>query len=281
MNQLEIFEILIARIKEGGELSFPSGSRMALKMRKTLDDPDCSIEAASKLIQLEPLLAARVVAMANSVAYNRSGRVIADVKTAISLLGFRTVRSLAMALVAKQMAGNLPSLEHRKIADQLWEHTAHVSSLAQVIAKRILRLDPEAAMFAGIVHEIGGFYLISCAEEFPSLLSNDYTDWLESGEAEMGRAILEVLGVPEFVEQAIEGAWEGYLSIPPVTLADALLLAEDLSPIASPLHHIKRREQINENTAQIEMMIGDAAQLSEILRDSAEEVQSLTAALKF
>jgi HD-like signal output (HDOD) protein len=280
LEQLEIYEILISRIKVG-ELSFSSGSRMALKLRKTLDDPDCSIETASKLIQLEPLLAARVVATANSVAYNRSGRIITDVKTAISLLGFRTVRTLAMALVAKQMAGDLPSLEHRKIADQLWEHTAHVSSLAQVIARRVIHQDPEAALFAGIVHEIGGFYLISCAEEFPILLNGDYTHWLERGEAEIGRAILEVIGVPEIVEQSIEGAWEGFLSIPPVSLADALLLAEDLAPIPSPLHRIKRREQINEDAAQIEMMIGDAEQLSEILETSANEVKSLTAALRF
>jgi HD-like signal output (HDOD) protein len=67
--------------------------------------PDCHIEAAAKLVQVEPLLAARVVAMSNAAAFNRSGREITDVRSAVMRLGFRAVRSLAMALVTRQMAG--------------------------------------------------------------------------------------------------------------------------------------------------------------------------------
>jgi len=279
MDKLEIFKTLISRVSKG-ELSFPSGSRVALKMRQTLDDPDCHIDAAAKLIQSEPLLAARVVAMANSVIYNRSQREITDVKTAISLLGFRTVRSLAMALVVKQMAGSKLSPAQQKIADQLWEHTAYVASVAQIIARRVTHQDPEAAMFAGIIHEIAGFYMISCAHEFPELLDGDYSDWVEHGEVELGRAIVGVLSVPEVVEHALSSYWDGYLSIPPVSLADTLLLAEEVTPISSPLHHIGGRERSEEDSGQLEMVIG-AENLSEILEEAANEVKSLTDALKF
>lgn len=279
MEKREIYDTLITRIAKG-ELAFPTSAQVALKVRQTLDDPECHIEAAAKLIQAEPLLAARVVSMANSVIYNRSGHEITDVKTSISRLGFRTVRSLAMALVTRQMAGNKLSPLQQKMADQLWEHTAHVASLAQIIARRVTRQDPEAAMFAGIIHEVGGFYMISCAEEFPELLENDFSEWLEFGEVDIGRAVLKVLAVPESVDTAIETYWDGFLAMPPVSLADTLLLAEQLAPVPSPLHQISSLDKSVGTLADIEMVIGQDT-LSTILQESADEVRSLTDALKF
>lgn len=279
MDKREIFKTIIARMTKG-ELAFPTSAQVALKVKQALDDPDCNIEAAARLIQLEPLLAARVVAMANSVIYNRSGHEITDVKTSVARLGFRTVRSLAMALVTRQMAGNALSPAQQQLADQLWEHTAHVASLAQVIARHVTHQDPEAALFAGLIHEVGGFYMISCAHEFPSLLENDFTDWIEHGEVAVGRAVLNVLAVPESVETAIETYWDGFLEMPPVSLADTLMLAEDLAPVSSPLHHIESYERDKDAMARIEMVIGDES-LSTILENSASEVKSLIDALKF
>ncbi len=279
MDKKEIFDSLISRIAKG-ELAFPTSAQMALKIRQTLDNPDCPVDAAAKLIQAEPLLAARVIAIANSVVYNRSGREITDIRTAITRLGFQTVRSLAMVLVTRQMAGNALSREQQDMADQLWEHTAHVASLAQVIARRVTHQDPEAAMFAGIIHEVGGFFLISCAHEFPTLLENDFSEWIEYGEVEIGRAVLKVLAVPKSIETAIEIYWDGFLTMPPETLADTLLLAENLAPIPSPLHHVTNIERGDEAMSRIEMVIGEET-LSEILEESANEVRSLTDALKF
>ncbi|MCX7170412.1 MAG: HDOD domain-containing protein [Proteobacteria bacterium] len=49
-------------------------------------------------------------------------------------LGFNAVRSLATALATRQMPGSQAARFHQDVAAQLWEHTAHVASLAQVIA---------------------------------------------------------------------------------------------------------------------------------------------------
>jgi hypothetical protein len=178
------------------------------------------------------------------------------------------------------MAGQSTNRVHQDLAYQLWEHTAHVASLAHVIARWVTHQDPETALFAGIVHEIGGFYLISCADEFPGLLDGDFADWIEYGEPALGRAVLGVLGVPESVVAAMESYWEGYLAMPSVTLADTLLLAEELSPVPSPLHNLQSANAVPGMAAQIEMVIGKET-LSCVLQESAEEVSSLTEALKF
>ena len=268
----------IAASAARGEIVFPTHAEMALRVRRALDNPDTGTDQLAKLIQAEPLLAARVVGIANSVTYNPSGRSIVDVRSAITRLGFKTLRALATAVVVRQMEEMSKGPAYRQLASKLWEHTAHVASLAYVIAKRVTHQDPDAAFFAGIVHEVGGFYLLSRAVDYPGLLETQIPDWDGDEEAKVGRAVLAVLGVPEPVVKAIEGLWEGMLAMPPETLADTLLLADQLAPVESPLSKVAgmSREGVGVN---IDVALDDET-LSSILADAAAEVKSLIGALQ-
>jgi HD-like signal output (HDOD) protein len=278
MEKTELYR-RIADEADRGELVFPASAEVELRIKRALDDPDCSVDQAAKLIQADPLLAARVVAVANSVAYNRSGREITDVRQSVARLGFRTLRSLTMSLLVKQMSGQSGEPAHKALAQKLWEHTAHVAALSHVIARRVTHQDPETALFAGILHEVAGFYLISRAREIPELLTGDLSEWRGNGESVVGAALLKILEVPEGVATAIDAMWEGYLAIPPTSLGDTLLLAEELAPVASPLYWTPDAESAAAGKPQIEMAL-DEETLSSILAESAEEVQSLISALK-
>ncbi|MCX7166866.1 MAG: HDOD domain-containing protein [Rhodocyclales bacterium] len=263
------------------ELIFPTTTEMALKVQRTLDDPDCSVEQLAKLVQADPLLATRVVAVANSVTYNRSGRAIADVRSAVSRIGFNTLRVLAAAVVVRQMEGMARTPAHRLLALRLWEHTAHVAALSQVIARRVTHVDPDTAFFAGIIHEVGGFYLISRAGDFPGLLDSAHGSllaWDEGGAAEVGRAVLKRLEVPAAVLEAIEGMWQGYLAMPPQSFADTLLLADQLAPVESPLAELAGNGREGTEVS-IDVALDDQT-LSSILQESAAEVASLIDALR-
>lgn len=279
MDKREIFGEIAQQVASD-DLIFPTGAQVALKLRRAVDDPECDIRTAGKLIQAEPLLSARVIEISNSVVFNRSGREITDMQVAVSLLGFTTIRSLAMALVTRQMAGQSMTREHQEMVDRLWEHSAHVASLSLAIARHVTHVDPEMALFAGIIHEIGGFYMLSRSEEFPGLLEDDFSEWLEGGEVEVSRQVLIRLKTPASIMAVMEEFWDGFLAMPPVTLADTLLLAEQLAPVASPLHQLKSGAAGSELKASIEMVIGEET-LSLILKEAAEEIESLTRALKF
>lgn len=276
MNRTELYQQIAAEA-ERGELVFPTSADVGLRIKRALDDPDASMDQAAKLIQAEPVLAARVVAMANSVTYNRSGREITDLKQAVSRLGFRTLKSLTMSVLTRQIAGAATDPELKKMSQQLWEHTAHVSALCHVIARRVTHQDPETALLVGILHEVAGFYLIGRAQGKAELLSGDLPDWQGEGEMIVGGALLKALGVPEAVSTAIEDFWEGYLAMPPTSLGDTLLLAEELAPVPSPLYWAP--EGSEEGRPQLEIAL-DEETLSEIMAESAEDVQSLLAALK-
>lgn len=293
MDRLEALRC-IARDAASGELSFPTHAQLALKIKAALDDPDCSVDQAARLIQADPLLSARAVGMANSVVYNRSGREVSDVKTAVNRLGFSTLRTLAMALVTRQMAGGEGSPAQQTAARQLWERTAHVAALARTLAHRVTGQNPETALFAGLVQEIGGFYLISRAAQYPALLRIEAplaAALVEGAEGEdedtdvqveraIGRAVLKTLSVPAAVVEAIEEFWRGMLSIPPETLGDTLLLANVLAPVRSPLRWHDAEESNAPRASSIDMLVGEET-LQTVLRESAEEVNQLIASLKF
>ena len=276
MDRIDALKSIAAQAGRG-ELHFPTNVDATLKLQRALGDPECHIDDAVRLVQAEPLLAARTVAIANSAAYNRGGHEVTNVKAAVQRVGFRTIGALAAAVIVRQLASGIVEPGLRAKADRLWQHTAHVAALSQVIARRVSFVDPETAMFAGIVHEVGGFYVLSRAAEFPGLLEGDPDEWMEHGEVAIGRGVLLKLGVPAAVMGAIEAMWNGMRALPPETLGDTLLLANDLCPVPSPL--LERPAVAGlQASATIDFTVGEGT-LASILEESAEEVRSLGAAL--
>ena len=261
-----------------GDIVFPTHSEIALRVQRMLDDPDCAIDSLGKLVSAEPMLSARVFGIANSIAYNPGGRAVTELRSAISRLGFATLRALSASIIVRQMKEMSKDREHRALATRLWEHTAHVAALARVIARRVTHQNPDAAFFAGIVHEVGSFYLIARASAFPGLLSSDLEPWHGEGEARVGRAVLRALDVPAHILDAMETLWSGFLAMPPASLGDTLLLADELSPIESPLDALAGMSRKGMDV-ELEVLIDDET-LTSILAESAEEVASLSAALK-
>jgi len=279
VNVQEILATLAARA-HAGDVIFSTTAEMALKVQRVLDDPDCSVDELAHLVQADPLLATRVVAVANSVIYKRSGQTVENIGSAVSRIGFKTLRALAASVVVRQMESMATTQEHRKMARQLWERTAHVAALAQLIARRVTHQDPDTAFFAGIVHEVGGFYLIARAGDYPGLLEGaegSLNAWDQGGAVEVGRAVLQRLDVPAAIMEAIEGLWEGRLAMPPKSLSDTLLLASQLAPVESPLARLTGNAREGTHV-QIDLAL-DQETLGSILQESAEEVSSLIAAL--
>lgn len=276
MDRLDALKNIAAQAGRG-ELAFPTHVNATLKLQRALSDPDCHIEEAARLVQTEPLLAARTVAIANSAAYNRAGNDVTNVKAAVQRVGFRTLGALAASVIVRQLASGVTDPLVRAKADQLWQHSANVAALALVIARRVSFVDPDTAMFAGIVHEVGGFYLLSRAAEFPGLLEGGADEWIEHGQIEIGRGVLHKLGVPAPVMDAIEALWNGMRALPPETLGDTLMLAKDLAPVPSPLLE-RPGFSPTQASATIDFAVGGGT-LALILQESEEEVRSLVMAL--
>ena len=263
---------ILAEVSDG-EITFPTHADVAFRVRLALDDPDLHLAKAAQIVQAEPLLAARVVAVANSIAFNPTNRAVTDVRTAVTRLGLRFVRALATAVVMRQMASGGRSVTHKALAERLWEHTTHVAALAHLLAVRFVKPVAESAMFAGIVHEVGGFYLISRTDGEPRLLTDPGLLTPEA-EAKIGRAVMAALAVPSEVVEAVEMLWANRPpALPPKGLGDVLCLANGLTPILSPLQ--------KPGGDGLRFEPGGSQVYAEILEQSGEEMGALTSALRY
>lgn len=277
MNRLETFGLIAAQA-ERGEIIFPTSVNAALRLQLALDDPDCHIEDAIKLVLGEPQLAARTVALANSAAFNRNGEAtITNVRAAVMRIGYRSLQMLVASLVVRQFGSRIVDPQVRFKAEQLWEHTAHVAALAQVFARRVTFINPDTALFAAIVHEVGGFYLLSRADEFPGLLDADPENWVALCEEVVSREVMRKLSIPEAVVAAIQNLRGGMMGMPPSTLLDTLLLANQFAPVASPLATRELAQAAHAETA-LDFVV-DQETLDSILNEAAEEFQIMNAAL--
>lgn len=275
MNRLEALQAVAQEVQRG-EIVFPTSVTASVRIRDGLDDPEIHIGAAAKLIQAEPLLSARCVAMANATAYRRSGGPITDVASAVSRLGVRTVRNLAQGLIVRQMAGAPLDRAQSQVVARLWEHTAHVASLSRLLARNVSHVDPETALFTGLVHDVGSFYLLSRAGAYPALLDAERSDEETEVEVTVHRRVAATLSLPSAVIEALEIVWKGYVASPTITLGDTVALAKELAPVPSPLVRLADSREI----APIDMRVGETM-LSTILQESASEIDSLTQALLF
>jgi len=277
VNRLEIFGLIAAQA-ERGEIIFPTSVNAVLRLQLALDDPDCHIETAIKLVLGEPQLAARTVALANSAAFNRTGEAtVTNVRAAVLRLGYRRLQMLVASLVVRQFGSRIVDPLLRAKVEQLWQHTAHVAALAKVFALRVTFVNPDTALFAAIVHEVGGFYLLSRADEFPGLLDADAENWGQLCEEVVSREVMRKLAIPPTVMEAIQNLRSGLIGMPPTGLLDTLLLANQFAPIPSPLAPHAPAGCAHEDTA-LDFAL-DRPMLLHIVQESADEFQRLSAAL--
>lgn len=265
---------------ESGDIVFPTSIDVSLRIRQALENPDININEVSRLVSAEPVLSAKAIRLANSIAYNRSGNEISDVRTAVNRVGTEPIRMLTMSLIVRQMVDARADERLRVLTHDLWRHTIHVSALSFVIARRLSRLNADAAMFAGLVHEIGQFYLLARASAFPALLQREAElgGLMYSFSHSVGRAVLESLKVPEQIVTAVDDPAIDGAVVPPRTLADVLFLAESMAAFPNPFSNASPEEE--GLLADVATSDIDNETLEAVVAESKEEIDSIIATLQ-
>ncbi len=148
----ESSEVLVERLfRRIGEVStLPT---VAVQVMEVANNPDSGAEDLDEVVGLDAALAARIVRTVNSSYYGMQNKV-GDLQLAISLLGFKEIRNLAMtayiAQLFKRGAGHGPYTR-----EGLWNHLIGVGTVARVIAEKCGKVSPREAYLAGLLHDLG------------------------------------------------------------------------------------------------------------------------------
>ncbi|MBL8390845.1 MAG: HDOD domain-containing protein [Candidatus Accumulibacter sp.] len=278
-NQLS-FRILedIARDLSGEVVSFPTFLDITFQVRTALKNPQLTIDELGRLVAAEPLMSTKIIRLANSVAINRSGRAIVDVRNAIGRIGMEAVRTVSFAVAMEQLLNSKKMAAFQTLSRRLWEHTVHVAALSRVLARRLTRVNVDEALFAGLVHDIGVFYLLSRAVNFPELVASpcDLHQLLVQWHDHIGHALLSAMGMPEELVLVVQ---EHELDRPVSsisTLADVVFVANRLTNVE---HGWRDATFCELPDVSLAGQFFDPDALATLLAESADDVASLKSAL--
>ncbi len=263
-----------------GELSFPTSVEASRRVMKAVENPDLGLSDLAKIVVAEPLLSAKVIRLANSVALNPTNQTVRDVKQAVMRVGMDPIKSLAMVLVMDQLRQSQRHSGTRELSNRLWERSIHVAALSFVIARKLTKLNADEAMFAGIVHDLGRFYLLSRAAEYPALLEDPavLAETINDLAEQAGAMVFAQLDLPASVVKAVLAARHYGGTMPPATLGDLIFVAGALSPRSDPFDELDARIVVPENRA---VMLGlDQSTVAEVVTASGDEIYSIVIALE-
>jgi HD-like signal output (HDOD) protein len=262
-----------------GKIDLPSFPEIATQVRKVLSDPKSSIDQVVRVVGSEPALAARLMRVANSSSFNRSGKQITDLRTSINRIGYTMVRSAAMAFSMSQMrrGAKLEKLQAR--LNELWNQSTKVAAFAYVIARTCSKVNPDEALLAGMMHGIGKLYIMTRAAQHPELFVDNETldEIIASWHASIGKVILENWEFSDAMAAAV-GDQEDHSREDEVEpdLRDVVAIAIVMSVYGSDMEPLELA--LNGLPARIRLGL-DEDRTRLVMEDCATEVAALSEAL--
>jgi HD-like signal output (HDOD) protein len=262
-----------------GQVELPSVPEIVIRLQKTLSDESVTNDTVVRVLGSEPMLAGKLMTMANSAALNASGRKIADLPTAVARVGFNIVRSAALSFAIEQLrrASEFRHLEGQ--LDVLWKSSVQVAALCHVIARRFSSLNGDTALLAGLMHNVGRIYILTRASKYPTLVADPLTfnsivrDW----HTNVAKALLENWKVADEIVDAVAGYEDmDREARGPVTLTDVLSLAilVESNRLGSELK--LPDDMLIKGLKRMQLQLRDC---HTVLDESAEEIAALKSAL--
>ena len=143
----------------------PSIPETLILILRVLDDPNSSAQDLADVVRYDLPLMAKILRLANSPYYSGSGE-FADIKSCVGVLGFRTVRQVAICVtIATSLVAACGHARGRLDYRELWRHSVITGAFAKHLAQVAGLPYAEEIFTAGLLHDLGKFVLIIFAPE--------------------------------------------------------------------------------------------------------------------
>lgn len=278
-TQAQQYAEAIEQELKSGRLNFPTVFDLSLRIKRLADDPNATLDQIARVVQTEPLLSAKLVRLANSAALNPAGKAISNVVDAVRRIGLATLRCMAFAISAEQLAHDLRSKTMRLTVAGLWMNSVDVACWSYALAKKLRVVPPDTALFSGMMVNIGQFFLLARAAEYPELEADAerFAEFVALWNEPVSRALLEAMEMPPAILDALDyddpygGSW------PPKQLADVLFVAGLAAEAPNPFSALRRQDRANLLACATLGIEPDA--LKELLESAADERKAMLSAL--
>ncbi len=195
----------LTRDLSNNRLELPSVPDVALKIRHALHDENSNFRQIANIIASDPAITTKIIKTANSALY-RSIHKIDDCQMAVTRLGTKVTSQLVTSFSMKELFTTKNRALKKKM-QAVWNHSREVAALSFVLAKITPGFNPEHALLAGLLHDIGAIPIITFADKHPEVLANQeaFELLIDTLKGELGAAILSKW---QFTENIITTARE-------------------------------------------------------------------------
>ena len=164
--------------------NLPPAPMVTTKVLELINDPNSSLPKLEDVISKDSNLVSRILSLVNSAYYRRAQR-IKSLRTAISLLGFKTLGNLVITASMQQFYGGFSLFDN-----MLWEHSVGTAVTTSFLSMEFKIMKPDEVMVAGLLHDIGKTIISqSKSKEYKIIAEKVYNDGVPYLEAES-----EILG---------------------------------------------------------------------------------------
>ncbi len=166
----EQFFTELKKAVESDKLILPTLPEVALKIRSAVEDDNASAQKIADTLTQDASLSARLIQVANSPLY-RSRNPIDNLQAAVMRMGIRLVRDLVVSLAMKQI--------YQATSDVLddyfrkaWNDSVEAAAICRMLSTTVSGLNPEQALLAGLIHNIGSLPILVMAEDDDELFQD-------------------------------------------------------------------------------------------------------------
>lgn len=138
---------------------FPTLPIIITKVFDICEDETSTVDDLAKVVSFDQSITARILKLANS-AYFGYLRKVNTLSKAITILGFNTIKSLA---ISASVFDTFKKIKSNYYFDrcQFWIHSIGVGVLARMISTKLKKGNPEVAFIDGLLHDIGKLFFES------------------------------------------------------------------------------------------------------------------------
>ncbi len=279
---MDAFEFVreLATELSSSTIELPSFPEVALRVQKVLSQDDASAERVVRVLGAEPVLATRVLAMANSAALNPGGKPVTDLRAAVTRLGFDALRTAAVGFAMAQLRRAKAFAGIERHLNALWQHSVLVASLCFVLGRRASKVSADTAMLTGLVHGVGKLYILTHSMRHQALFGDQamYQRIVRDWHGNIAKALLESWSMSEDVVNAVHCYEDSARELrgTSAALADVLEIADMLSMCKDSPDLIRERIASRKAAAHLGLDVGICQTL---VAESTEELAALRQAL--
>ncbi len=157
MKAHDVIVKIYSRILEG-KAPLPSLPEIVPKVRSAIKDPACDVDKLCQIIQCDPPTAAYLLRVANSPIY-RTMVPATNIKGAVRRLGMQASSNLVTSHAVRQLFSSKSHALHLKLASN-WKQSTKLAAISSVLASRCFGFDPDRALLAGLLQDIGAIPLL-------------------------------------------------------------------------------------------------------------------------